>query len=76
MSLNDGGALFVAACAGYGIAQLQDYFTDAAIADGRIEPVLEKFKPAAIPISVVYPPSRHLSPKVRAFVDFIIEQFR
>jgi DNA-binding transcriptional LysR family regulator len=75
MSFNDGGALFVAACAGYGIAQLQDYFADEAIAAGRLEPVLEKFKPAATPISVVYPATGHLSSKVRAFVDFLIAQF-
>jgi DNA-binding transcriptional LysR family regulator len=75
MSFNDGGALFVAACEGYGVAQLQDYFADEAIAAGRLEPVLEKFKPAATPISAVYPATRHLSPKVRAFVDFLIAQF-
>jgi DNA-binding transcriptional LysR family regulator len=76
ISLNDGGALFVAACAGYGIAQLQDYFVDEAIANGRLEAVLERFKPAATPIAVVYPAARHLSPKVRAFVDFMVARFR
>jgi len=39
-------------------------------------PVLEKFKPAAQPIWLVYPQARHLSPKVRAFVDFMVEKFK
>jgi len=39
-------------------------------------PVLDKFKPAAQPIWLVYPQTRHLSPKVRAFVDFMAAQFK
>jgi DNA-binding transcriptional LysR family regulator len=38
--------------------------------------VLEKFKPDADPISLVYPQSRHLSPKVRAFIDYMTARFR
>jgi DNA-binding transcriptional LysR family regulator len=49
---------------------------DAAVAAGRLEPVLEKFKPKPDPIWLVYPQTRHLSPKVRAFIDFMVENFR
>ena len=52
-----------------GLAQLQDSFIDALIARGQLVAVLDKFKPAAQPIWLVYPQTRHLSPKVRAFVD-------
>jgi DNA-binding transcriptional LysR family regulator len=38
--------------------------------------VLEKFKPKPDPIWVVYPQTRHLSPKVRAFIDFMVANFR
>ena len=38
--------------------------------------VLDKLKPAPDPIWLVYPPTRHLTPKVRAFVDFMTAQFR
>lgn len=37
--------------------------------------VLPDFKPLPMPISAVYPHSRHLSPKVRVFVDWIAEVF-
>jgi LysR family transcriptional regulator for bpeEF and oprC len=76
MSFNDGGALTIAVRGGYGIAQIQDYYADHAIAAGEVEPVLANFNPSPTPISLVYPQTRHLSPKVRAFVDFMIAQFR
>jgi LysR family transcriptional regulator for bpeEF and oprC len=76
MSFNDGGALSIAVRGGYGLAQIQDYYADAAIAAGELEPVLAKFNPSPDVISLVYPQTRHLSPKVRAFVDFMIAQFR
>jgi DNA-binding transcriptional LysR family regulator len=76
MSFNDGGALSIAVRDGYGLAQIQDYYADHAIAAGELEPVLAKFNPSPSPISLVYPQTRHLSPKVRAFVDFMIAQFR
>jgi len=76
MSFSDGDALSIATRAGYGLAQIQDYYTDPAIAAGELEPVLAKFNPSPNPVSLVYPQTRHLSPKVRAFVDFMIAQFR
>ena len=76
MSFGDGAALCDAACAGYGLAQLHDYYIDAAIARGKLVSVLDKFKPKADPIWLVYPQTRHLSPKVRAFVDFTAARFR
>jgi DNA-binding transcriptional LysR family regulator len=76
MSFSDGGAVCDAAIAGYGLAQLQGYFADAPIASGALVAVLEKFKPALEPVWLVYPQTRHLSPKVRVFVDFMAAQFR
>jgi LysR family transcriptional regulator for bpeEF and oprC len=75
MSFSDGAAVCDAACAGYGLAQLQDYFVDAAIAKGTLVPVLDSIKPSVEPIWLVYPQTRHLTPKVRAFVDHMVEQF-
>ena len=75
MSFSDSDALSIAARAGYGLAQIQDYYVDHAIAVGELEPVLAKFNPGSAPISLVYPQTRHLSPKVRAFVDYMLAQF-
>jgi DNA-binding transcriptional LysR family regulator len=49
---------------------------DNALGTGELEPVLERFRPKMDPISLVYPQTRHLSPKVRAFIDFMAAQFR
>ena len=76
MSFSDGAALFEAACAGYGLAQINDFYPDTLIARGKLATVLEKYRPKPEPIWLVYPPTRHLTPKVRAFVDFMTMQFR
>jgi DNA-binding transcriptional LysR family regulator len=76
MSLSDGASVCDAARAGYGLAQLQDFFIDVLVARGQLVSVLDKFKPAAQPIWLVYPRTRHLSPKVRVFVDFMVEKFK
>jgi DNA-binding transcriptional LysR family regulator len=75
MSFSDGAVVCDAACAGYGLAQLQDYFTDSAIARGTLVAVLDKFKPKLEPVWLVYPQTRHLTPKVRVFVDFMAARF-
>jgi LysR family transcriptional regulator, regulator for bpeEF and oprC len=75
MSFNDASAIVAAACAGYGLIQMNDYTADAAVAAGALEVLLAVFNPAAEPISLVYSPTRHLSPKVRAFADFLVANF-
>jgi DNA-binding transcriptional LysR family regulator len=76
MSFSDGGAICDAALAGYGLAQLQGYFADAPVESGGLVAVLEKFQPELEPVWLVYPQTRHLSPKVRVFVDFLAAQFK
>jgi DNA-binding transcriptional LysR family regulator len=44
-----------------------------AIKRGRLKIVLAKFEPPPLPIHIVYPTSRLLSAKVRAFVDLVVE---
>ena len=76
MTFSDGAAICDAATAGYGLAQMHDYYADALVASGALEPVLQRFEPAPDTVSLVYPPTRHLSPKVRVFVDFLTAQLR
>jgi DNA-binding transcriptional LysR family regulator len=76
MSFSDGAAMCDAAADGCGIAQLHNYYLDTDVARGRLIPILEEFYPKADPISLVYPQTRHLTPNVRAFVDFMVARFR
>jgi len=76
MTLTDGASMCDAAASGYGLAQLHTYYLDSAIAQKRLVPVLPQFNPRADPISLVYPQTRHLTPNVRAFVDFMVARFK
>ena len=42
---------------------------------GRLVPLLRRFEPHATNIYVAYPSRRHLSAKVRAFTEFLVERF-
>jgi LysR family transcriptional regulator, regulator for bpeEF and oprC len=67
--LGDGEAMVEAACADAGIVQVPHYMAEDAIAAGRLREVLRPFRPAPTPISVVYPGSRLMAPRLRAFLD-------
>lgn len=72
MIVNDTGALLEAAIAGLGLIQTLDYLTEDAIAGGKLMPVLEAYSPGETPISLVFLPQRQRTPRVRAFIDFIV----
>ena len=56
-----------------GLTRVLAYQAAAAIKAGRLKIVLAKFEPPPLPIHIVYPTSRLLSAKVRAFIDLVIE---
>jgi DNA-binding transcriptional LysR family regulator len=70
---NSADAAIQYAEAGGGLAYVMAYQAADAIKGGRLKIVLAKFQPPALPIHIVYPTSRLLSAKVRAFVDLVIE---
>jgi DNA-binding transcriptional LysR family regulator len=67
-------ALVEAATAGTAIIQISSYVTGEAIAQGLLKPVLTRFVAPTAPVWVLYPQNRHLTPRVRAFVDFVVER--
>lgn len=58
---------------GGGLARVLAYQAADGLKRGRLKIVLAKFEPPALPIHVVYPTSRLLSAKVRAFIDLVAE---
>jgi len=76
MAFNDGQALYTAVKAGFGVGQMHGYFVDEDIAAGSLVALLDAFEPEPDGVSIVYPQSRHLSPKVRVFVDFVLGAFK
>lgn len=63
------------AIAGLGIVQVPRYRIEDELRSGRLEVVLPAMPPPALPVSVLYPQSRQLSPRVRVFVDWIKDVF-
>jgi DNA-binding transcriptional LysR family regulator len=59
------------AVAGLGIVQVPRYRIEQELRSGQLEPILAALPPPALPVSVLYPQSRQLSPRVRVFVDWI-----
>lgn len=62
--------------AGLGIIQVPRYRVEQQIAAGRFIPILESFPPPPMSVSVLYPQSRHLSSRLRVFIDWLTELFR
>jgi DNA-binding transcriptional LysR family regulator len=58
---------------GGGLTRVLAYQAADAVKAGRLNIVLEKFEVPPLPIHLVYPTSRLLSAKVRAFVDLVLE---
>jgi DNA-binding transcriptional LysR family regulator len=67
----DMDVLFGAVGAGLGIGLLPAFLCVEALRSGRIERVLPDFHAPAVPMQVVYPSTRHLSPKVKTFIDYL-----
>lgn len=70
---NSGLALLDAVRKDLGLAQLPDYYVEADLGRGDLVSVLDGYACTHTAVWVVYPRHRHLSPKVRQFVDFLAE---
>lgn len=72
---NSGEALLEAARAGLGLAMLPDFLVADDLASGALVSVLDPWAHRGLAIWALYPPGRHLAPKVRRFVDFLAKRF-
>ena len=72
---NNGHALARAVSAGVGIAMGPDWLMHEKLASGEIQAILPEYAPRPLDINVVYPSNRLLSAKVRAFIDYLQQEF-
>jgi DNA-binding transcriptional LysR family regulator len=75
LNANNGDVLRLAALRGEGIILLPSFLVGDDLAAGKLVPILPGYAPDALVIQAVYPHSRHLSVKVRSFVDFLVARF-
>lgn len=76
VTVDNAEAYLAAALAGFGLVQAPLYGVQPYLDSGELVEVLPEYRPTPSPMSVVYPHSRHLTGKVKAFVDWLIQKFR
>ena len=74
LSTNNHAAVRSAALGGLGIALLPEYQIVDDVRDGRLQLVLPDYTSEPLPAYLVYPSRRHLAPRTRVVIDFLIEQ--
>ncbi len=72
-SFDDGNAYLAAGVAGLGVLWLPHYMAKAHLASGELVPLFEAWQLDPMPLYVAFPPNRHVSAKLRVFIDWVVE---
>jgi DNA-binding transcriptional LysR family regulator len=72
---NNGEILRDAAVRGRGIALLPSFIVGTDLQQGRLRTFLSEYRAPEISLYAIYPETRHLSVKVRLFIDFLVDRF-
>ncbi|ESP94335.1 MULTISPECIES: LysR family transcriptional regulator [Pseudoalteromonas] len=73
-NINNGHMQAAMAIDGIGISRLPEFYLADAIEQGQLEILLEAYLQRPVEVYVVYPSRKHLSPKVRYFIDILSSQ--
>jgi len=75
VGVNESNAHFAAGLAGIGVVQTFAFLARPAIDRGELVAVLSRFQPKPYPLHLAYPPNRHVSNRLRVFIDWVVEVF-
>lgn len=75
LSVNGAESMKDAARRGMGIIQVPHYGLTDDLAQGKLVQILADFPVGAMPVSLLYPRNRQLSPRVRVFIDWMVKEF-
>lgn len=75
LMVDNGEALLPAAVAGLGVMLQPEELVRAALKSGRLVPVLAEYSVPTRPMHILYAPDRGINPKLRSFIDFVVEVF-
>ena len=75
LCVNNAEVLRDVAVKGRGVALIPEFIAREALQKGRLKAILKDFWAPPLTLYAVYPPTRHLSVKVRLFIDFLVERF-
>jgi len=73
LAVDDGNAYIAAGLAGMGVLWLPEYMSKPYLARGELVPLFEGWQLDPMPLYVAFPPNRHISRKVRVFIDWVAE---
>lgn len=73
MTCNSSAPLLDVVKAGLGIACLPDFMVREDIEQGRVQPVLDTYVVHQGTFRLLWPSSKHLSPKLRVFIDYMVD---
>ncbi|MBA1381693.1 LysR family transcriptional regulator [Pseudomonas brassicacearum] len=73
LAIDDGNAYLAAGLAGLGVLWLPTYMSRIYQAQGALVPLFEDWRLESMPMYVAYPPNRHISAKLRVFIDWVVE---
>ncbi|KAB7767051.1 LysR family transcriptional regulator [Xanthomonas maliensis] len=71
VATDDGNAYLAAGLAGMGVLWLPQYIAAADLARGTLVPVLDDWALAPMPMFIAFPANRHVSAKLRVFIDWV-----
>lgn len=75
LCVNNAEVLRDVAAKGRGVALIPEFIAQEALQNGTLTPILRDFHAPPLALYAVYPPTRHLSVKVRLFIDFLVARF-
>ena len=71
LAVDDGNAYLAAGLAGMGVLWLPDYMAREHLARGELVALFEDWQLESMPLYVAFPPNRHISLKLRVFIEWI-----
>ncbi|MDJ0798342.1 MAG: LysR family transcriptional regulator [Calothrix sp. MO_167.B12] len=74
LTIDDGEAVGQAAMLGVGISQMPGFMAINAIQEGILEEILIDYRPPFVPFTALYLERRLVSPRIQAFVNFMVQQ--
>mgnify|MGYP000377131981 FL=1 len=73
LAVDDGNAYLAAGLAGMGVLWLPAYMSAPHVAQGELLPLFEEWRLDPMPLYVAFPPNRHISIKLRVFIEWVTE---
>jgi LysR family transcriptional regulator for bpeEF and oprC len=74
LTIDDGEAVGQAAMLGIGISQMPGFMAINALQEGILEEILVDYRPPSLPFTALYLERRLLSPRIQAFINFMVQQ--